>query len=124
MLLVCFVVLGWVGPHQAVSDSQRKSDGFIHAEPFLTLPKFPITFPSFSPSVKWDDKCPGAKVKHTHSPMSGWAGREEERSQGHGIRGVRPAGGVQAWLWGLRGACKERPEARVGGTHRRQGSPH
>lgn len=35
---------------------------------------------------------PGAKVKHTHSPMSGWAGREEERSQGHGIRGEPACG--------------------------------
>lgn len=70
---------------------------------------------------------PGVKVKHTHSPMSGWAGREEESSQGYGIRGEPACGrGYRFGSGGFAGVLgvQESPEARVGGTHRRQGSPH
>ena len=40
----CSVVLGGWDPTKLSLILQRKSDGFIHAEPFLTLPKFPDYF--------------------------------------------------------------------------------
>lgn len=75
MLLVALWSWGGWDPTKLSLILQRKSDGFIHAEPFLTLPKFPITFPSFSPSVKWDDKCPWGKSQaHTQSYVRmGWS---------------------------------------------------
>lgn len=81
---------------------QRKPDGFTHAEPFPDLAKVPEYFSSFSPSVNGMINVPGVKVTHTQSYVR-WAGREEERSQGHGTEGIRLREGVQAWLWGFAG---------------------
>lgn len=45
VLLVALWSWGGWNPTKLSLILQRKSDGFIHAEPFLTLPKFPDYFP-------------------------------------------------------------------------------
>lgn len=115
---------------------QRQPGAFIHAEPLLTLPKLPGHFiPQFPPSVKWNDKRSWDKcLAHALSlvlesvgspPKVGW---EAEWSQSLGIRG-RPACGTGFRLGsgGLlegAGCAKSARRPGLGGTHRRQGSPH
>lgn len=72
MLLAALWSLGWVGPHQAVSDSPEEAQMGSSMLSYWTLPKFPIIFSSFSPSVKWDDKCPWGKVTISYVRM-GWS---------------------------------------------------